>query len=108
MTREVVKHNHLLKALYILKPKQRIALLKTLDRNAVKCICECIYNILTGTVPLSTFQKQKLKKHKNILRSLVKKYPVERKKQILIQKGNGFLPLILAPLITGIFSSLFK
>lgn len=108
MTRAVIKHNHLLKSLCNLKPKQRLALLKTLDTSTVQCICECIYNVLNGVVPLSTIQKKGLEKHKTTLRSLIKKYPVQKKKKILVQKGNAFLPLILAPLLSGVFSSLFK
>lgn len=58
--------------------------LKHLDNSEVYCICECIHNI--ETISLSPGNK--------------------KKKKIHIQKGNGFLSLIVVPLISGVFGSL--
>ena len=63
---------------------------------------------LKGNVPLTPGQKQKLSRHKGKLRSLAnKKYPIAKKKALLLQKG-GFVLTILKPLVTGIASLLLK
>lgn len=98
-----------LKSLQKAKPSERKILLKKASPDLIKAICECVINILKGTVPLKTFQKNKLKTHKIILRNLQnKKININKKKKLLIQKG-GFLPLllsVLAPIISGVVGSL--
>ncbi|CAG5020384.1 unnamed protein product [Parnassius apollo] len=71
MHRRLTTHKHLLKALHTLKPKYQRALLKTCDEEEINCICESIHN-KQGKVPLKDQDKQKLNKHKNILRKLVR------------------------------------
>ncbi len=83
-------------------PQQRKALLKTADKKLVRCICECVYNILHGNVPLSKKQKNKLIKHKYYLRNLCKKGENLKKKKIVLQKGAGIIPLILTPILTSL------
>lgn len=108
MSRLVINHADVLKALYKLKPAQRVALLKTADKALVHCIIECVYNILKGKVPLSPSQKSKLSRRKQILRGLIKRgINWRNKRNILVQKGGSLLPLILGPLLTGVLKSLF-
>lgn len=109
MSRTVIKNSELLRALSKLGPKERHALLKTIGNNQIHCICECIFNTLKGRVPLNGHQKKRLARHKHILRRLVTPgEPLSKKRKLLIQKGGALLPLILAPLITGVLSSFFK
>ncbi|KAF5276366.1 hypothetical protein FQA39_LY18593 [Lamprigera yunnana] len=103
MANTVIKNADLLKALSKLGVKERLALLKCLDEKQIHCICECVYNTLKGEVPLSIEQKHRLSRHKTILRRLVKPGEViKKKKQILLQHGGGFLPLLLTPLLSAI------
>lgn len=109
MPHAVIKNSELLRALAKLGPKERAALLKAVGDKEIHCICECIYNTLKGKVPLSIHQKRRLSQHKHILRRLVKPgEPIFKKRKLLIQKGGALLPLILAPLISGILGSLLK
>lgn len=98
-----------LQALQKLNPTQKLALLRTADKTLVRDICECALNVLLGNVKLSRAQKTRLVQHKQTLRQLAKKQGSwKSKKKILIQRGNGFLTLLLAPILGTLASSLFS
>ncbi|KXJ26961.1 hypothetical protein AC249_AIPGENE9928 [Exaiptasia diaphana] len=68
--------------------KQRRALLQAADNKLLKAICECVLNVLRGTVKLNPSQKGKLRRHKESLRQLAdKRVPLSKKKNVLVQKG---------------------
>lgn len=112
------KQLSILHALCHTNGSQRKALLRTADKPLVKCICESILNIISGTIEVNDTVKNRLKKHKKVLRKLAsgkktKKSNWQKKKKIILQHGGGaFLPLVLAPLVnviaSKIFSSIFK
>lgn len=106
MPRSLNTHKDLLSALHKLKPKYRTALLKSCDKEEINCICECIHNVLQGKVPIEDKNKKKLKKYKTVLRKLVKKGTNKIRKNIIIQKGGAFLPIILGSILSGIVQSL--
>lgn len=109
MSRAVTNNADALRFLVRAKPSSRIALLKTADKELIRCICECVLNTINGHVPLNQSQKNKLTKHKNVLRKLVQRGGgINKKKKLLLQNGGAILPLILAPLLTGVLGSLFR
>lgn len=108
MSRSINTHKDLLSALRVLKPKYRTALLKTCDEEEINCICECIYNVLRGKVPIEEKNKKKLQKYKSVLRKLVRKGTNKVRKNIIIQKGGAFLPIILGSVLSGLLGSLVK
>ena len=66
-----MKHNsELLRFLTKAKPEQKKAILKTLSDEQVKAICECVLNILRGTIVVTSQVKNRLQKHKTSLRKL--------------------------------------
>ena len=93
------KHFHLLKVLHTSSPKLRKAILKNVDKEAVRCIAECCHNLLNGNIKVTDNQKRHLLRHKQALRELAsRKVNIHKKKEILNQKG-GFLPALLTPLL---------
>lgn len=109
MIQRVKTHEDLLRALHTLKPKYREALLKVCDKDEINCICECIYNVLLGKIPLGTHKKTKLQQFKNTLRKLIRKGKDKGfRKKIIIQKGGAFLPIILGAVLNAIFTSIIK
>lgn len=101
----------ILKALYYLNNKQRLVLLKSADRSLIKAICECILNIITGNVNISHENRKRLYKYKNFLRKLAspnKKRSWQQRKRIIVQKGSGFLPLIIPPVMSILLSKLLE
>ena len=82
--------------------KRRIATFKRIaynDADVVRAITDVVHNVLQGKVHLTRQRVNKLKKHKQHLRKLVKPrgMSLQQRKDLIIQKG-GFLPF-LAPLI---------
>lgn len=90
----------------ISKTKNPKTLLKKCSKQEIKTLCECVLNVITGNVPLTKTQKNRLAPHKNCLRKLSnKKTPLYKKKSLLIQKGEGFLSILL-PAAISVISSL--
>jgi hypothetical protein len=109
MSRSLQNNADTLKFLCKTKHQYRKALLKSADKDLVHCICECAHNTLLGKVPLTKTQKSKLSKHKSTLRKLAKRgTSLTKRKKVIFQKGGAFLPLLLAPVISGVLSSLFN
>ena len=77
----------------------RTALLKhRCTPEFIKCICECVKNVLVGNVGLSKEDKRKLKRYKRSLRKLVLKKTSQTEKKRLVQSG-GFLGALLGPIV---------
>lgn len=106
MHRRLKTHTDLLRALSTLKPKYIKALLKSCDEEEINCICECIHNVLKGKVPLGEKARKNLKKYKDILRKLVRKSTIKIRKNVIIQKGGAFLPMILGSILSALVGSL--
>ena len=114
MVKPTIKSNlesqDLLNVLSHCKPKIRNAILKNCENDLIHIICDCVYNVVKGNVPGLTQQKvNKLARHKTSLIKLTKKVPIKNKRKILIQKGGGFLPVLLplvAPLIAQAVSKI--
>ena len=101
------KNAQLLRLLTKAKPEQKKAILKTLSNDQVKAVCQCVLNILHGTIGVTKKVRNRLEKHKTCLRKLGdKKVSVNHKRKILIQKGSGFLDSLLGPVLTGLASLL--
>jgi hypothetical protein len=77
------------------KPKIRKLILHNSDKELVNAIQECLYNFLKGNFQIPQPNLRKIKKYKHSIRCLVDSNCFNKKKEILIQKGNGFLPFIL-------------
>ena len=99
MTARLKKHLEFLKVLQKSKGKLRKNLLKDIDNDVLKCLCDCAHNTLCGNLPLSSVHFKQLKKHKNKLRVLASKKVSLKKKKHLVQSG-GFISALLAPLLT--------
>ena len=107
MSQRIKTYKHHLNFLAQCDPKHCSHLLKSSDRELVKCICECAVNVLRGNVPLEPAQKNTLQKFKRQLRHLASNNSLVQKRKI-IQSGSGFLPFLLAPIIAALGPALFK
>ena len=103
MAQRLRKNHDFLKLLVKCTPVQRKAILKA----AVRTICECVFNVLKGTVPVSKPTKKKLLVHKKPLIALAEKStPLEKKKKLLVQHGGNFLSVLLPPVLRVLSSIL--
>ena len=82
---ECLKRNAaVLRLLQKLKPSTARSVMKEASADLIKALCECTLNILKGNIKLTTAQKKKLARYKNILRSLaVKRTSMKKRKTIL-------------------------
>lgn len=108
MIGRVTSHKDLLRALFTLKPKYRDTLLKNCGEEEINCITECIFNVLKGKVTIKDKDKNKLKKHKSVLRKLISKGSHKTRKQIFVQKGGAFLPIILGSVLSALLGSIIN
>lgn len=96
--------------LYVLKnakPKLRKAILSNVDNDVIQTINEIAYNTLNNNNPITPKTKSILKRYKSPLRCLAcHKKSIAAKKKILIQKGNGFLPILIGTVLNGIIGRL--
>ena len=81
---------------------------KTILKNAppdlVRALCECSLNVLKGNIKLNATQKKRLRRYKNILRTLATKKPTTKTRKQMLQKG-GFIGALLGPVL-GVLGSL--
>lgn len=83
------------------------AILKTGDPNLIHTVCEIAHNLLCGNVKLSPKRRRFLEKYKRELRQIsCPKRSVALKRKLLIQKGGGFLPVLLGSILSGVVSTL--
>jgi hypothetical protein len=76
-------------------------------RKLQKILREIALNLVKGNVKLTPKQLAKLKKHKRDVRLLATKRTTLKRRQRIAQKG-GFLGALLAPLLTGIATSVLS
>lgn len=78
------------------------------DNEFARAISECCWNIVNQRVKLSPSIRQKLCKHKTVLRKISSKSIPLKKKKGLIQSGGfaSVLPFLIGPIISGITSLL--
>lgn len=92
----------------ISKSKRPKLYIKKCTKSEIKTLCECVLNVIRGNVSLTKSQKNHLSQHKQSLRKLAdRKIPLYKKKKILIQNGEGFIPFIL-PAAISLISSLIN
>lgn len=61
---------------------------------------------MQGKVPIEEKNKRKLKKYKSVLRELFRKGTDKVRKNIIIQTGGAFLPIILGSVLSTLLGSL--
>ena len=86
-------------------PKHRQVLLREGGPGLIKCLCECIYNVIKGNVPLGSGQKKKLRRYKKHLRELADRKTSSQKKTKILNQKRGFLPAVLAPILSSLAGS---
>lgn len=88
------------------KSQRKSAILKSCPNSLIKSVCECVLNLLKGNLPISKQVKTRLTPYKRTLRKLAqKKVPLFKKRRLLIQKGEGFLSLLI-PAAVSVLSTL--
>jgi len=112
MTTEQLKRN--LSALELLTNaarNQRKATIDTSTRDQLLCICDYATSILDENITLTPKQYKSLEKYQDLLRYLAKNKNYFRKdieKRKYLNKSGGFLPLLLAPILSAAGSNIVR
>lgn len=98
----VKKHLPALKLVQSAKPRLRKSILSNCDQELIKTILECIHNTLLGNIKLTVAEINKLKKFKAVLRRILNSSGnVEEKRNLIVQNGGSFLPVLLKPIVAA-------
>ena len=85
------------------EPDQQQALLETATAEQVHCLCLCIENVMKRKYLMPKHVMKKLRPYKHEMLRLVDRGKCGRKKnRILIQHGEGFLGLLLSPILESL------
>ena len=105
MSTRLKRQAFVLKALAKSHPHVCKSILRGADKDLLQCLSECAHNILKGNVPLKSTEKSQLTKYKQKIRKVANKKTSLKQKQKIVQTG-GFLPALLAPLLTSVIAPL--
>lgn len=102
-SKKINSNINFLKFLSTCNVKQRKAILKLATKDEILSLTEVCINLLGGNIELTLSERKRLKKHSKTIRGVSGKIPFTQKKKLLVQRG-GFLPLLLAPLLSVLAS----
>lgn len=100
MSHLVTSNAAFIKILYSTDPKQRKALLKTMNDNQQQALCAIILNVYKGTFPLSKYYIKRLSPHQDVIRKLSSKTVKKSVKRKLLLQQDTIIPIILKPALS--------
>ena len=77
-------------------PKVRHLRVKHIPKDSMKLLCDCSRAVLKGEVPLSTPQKDRLRRYRKDLRKLASSETQTSDKRAILKKG-GLLQALVQP-----------
>ena len=99
MAEKIEKYIHLLHTINTSTVVKIRPVLEHLSGDAVKIICEMVYNILKGTVPVTDKEMNRLRRLKPIFKRLtLKTVTIKLKRRIIIDNIKS-LKLIISPVL---------
>ena len=107
MSRRVQKNCDVLKVLAKCKPPMRKAIIKTADNDLLEAITEYLLNICKDTIKISPKTYKKLAQYSRHIEVVAdKSKPLAQRRRVILQKRDGFLPFLLAPVLEQLASFL--
>lgn len=101
------KHEDVLKVLAKAKPDLVRSIIKPAKKSLIDFFSECAFNILRGSVPITSVQRKKLKRYVRGLRKLARKKTSVKERKKILQTG-GIVPLILKHILPMVVSPLLN
>lgn len=121
MSSYVERNLHVLETLKQAKPELRSAIISNSDPEVIEAISEICHNYVAGNVECDSQHFNDLTKHKTAIRTLARTkkrgsaksagvlktdeeyaQEIQKKKDILMQKGDGFWDAVLLPLMNDL------
>jgi hypothetical protein len=109
MSVRVKKNFALLRAFETATPRTRRAIISTIPRHLILNLSEICANLLTGNIKLSPSELSRLRRYKNLLRTIASRnVSTDQKRSLLVQKSSGFFLPLFIPALTTIASLIGK
>lgn len=96
------KHAKVICLLAKAKPKAIRNIISSADKDLIKTVNACSYNVLKGNVKITPAQKRRLRQYRESLRTLALKKTPLKTSRALLMKGSGLVTALLgtiAPLL---------
>jgi len=93
------------------KDRTKLKYMQQCSNNCIEYICEACYNILRGNIKMPNSLRNKLKKHRKLIRQLANPIPktsVKRKLLLKTQVGEGIFPVIVERILPYLINLLKK
>ena len=94
--------NYMKKLEPLINAKKKDQKLIIKNRNLINLVCQGVYNILHGTVPLNKETKQKLKRFRSKLHALCDTNHTSKQKYKILNQTGGLLGAVVTGLISAI------
>lgn len=109
MSSLVIKQLPLLELLTKVNAKSRKKILKHCDSELTEAIVECVFNVLRKNIELEKTHITKLRRHKSTLRQIGNPYQnLNKKRNLMVQSGGSFLPILLTPIVSYLFDKIIS
>lgn len=95
MNRRLKTHFSFLDLLGIASAKQRRNLLTTMTFAQMQTLCEVIYNVFKGTIPITKKYINSLLHHKNVIRTLTSRSVSKSRCKTLLLKHQNIIPHLI-------------
>jgi uncharacterized protein with von Willebrand factor type A (vWA) domain len=91
------KHLNFVKFLVSADSRKRKERLARMTNEELKCLAECVRNVMTGNIRSTNAQQARFKKHRKLLTDMaLGKYDPKRMRKNIVQRGGSILPTVLA------------
>ena len=109
MSARIRRNSDFLKVLRKCTPAQRKAILEVAHNDLLEALTECCMNVYLKTIKVNPRVLKRLVPFKEQLRFVAdNRNPLNQRKEVLVQKGEGFLSLILTPIVEQLASLLIQ
>ena len=109
MSARIRRNSDFLRVLRKCTPTQRKAILKVAHNDLLEALTECCLNVYLKTTKVNPRVLKRLVPFREKLRFVAdKRNPLDKRRKLLLQKGDGFLSLILTPIVEQLASLLIK
>ena len=109
MSARLRRNSDFLKVLRKCTPAQRKALLEVAHDDLLEALTECCMNVYLKTIKVNPSVLKQLTPLKEDLRFFAdNRNPLNQRREVLLQKGEGFLSLVLTPIVEQLASLLIQ
>ena len=103
------RNSDVLKVLTTCTPKLRKAIIRAAHKDLLEAIRQCLLNVWHETVKLHPKTARKVAPYSDHIKFAAdSRNPITKRKKVILQKGEGFLPFLLAPVLQQLANFLSK